>query len=62
MTLTAKWGIWCLSTKGWVYNLVDSMPIDVVHATRREATIDWIDFTTKYTRKDYEVRKYKETP
>jgi len=55
---TKRWGIWCISTKGWVHDGGDP-PRIITCTTRGVAKVEMDEFTIKETRKDYEVREYK---
>lgn len=57
----AKWGIWCLPTEGWCYDGDDWATTVCLFPKRSEATRAMNEMTMTHTRKDYEVRKYKET-
>ena len=59
--MTAKWGIWCLSEKGWVYDQAGCIRTDVTFDRRRDAKAEMDDMAMKHTRHDYEVRSYNAT-
>ena len=53
-----KWGVWCISTKGWVHEGEKHCLYD----TQREAELDLTDFTlNKKDRERYKVKKYGRT-
>lgn len=58
-----EWGIWCLTTKTWVFSSTRESgytPVDCRYPSRRAANADLKAWCIKGMLDRYEVRRYKE--